>query len=258
MASNQKLLQRLNFLFCTPEERIFKKENLTDTNTQKILSLKEKYNGKRCFVIGSSPSLNLLDLTKLNNEFVFTVNRGYMLKEKGLLHSSFHVISDTNTFKDNNSKFEQLENFSDKIFCYAGMQPPIKMDTYYFDYIQYQLNKECSFQNNLLKPLIGYQSVIHFAIQIAYYLGFEDIYLLGVDLDFAKNKGHIYKETDEETQRQLEHSIKEAQTMLYGIKKCGEFLKGAGVNLLNASPSGIVDSIERVKYETLFKERNNE
>ena len=251
---NKILLKRLNFLFCTPEERAFKRENLTDQNKLKISSLKDKYNGKRCFILGSSPSLNLLDLSKLNNEFVFTVNRGYMLKEKGLLHSSFHVISDTNTFKDTNSKFEELVNFSDKIFCYAGMQPPIKMDTYYFDYIQYQLNKEYSFQNDLLNPLIGYQSVIHFAIQIAYYLGFKEIYLLGVDLDFAQNKGHIYQETNEEVKRQFEHSIKEAKTMLYGLEKCEEYLKSQNIRLLNASPSGIVDCINRVKYEILFKE----
>ena len=253
MELQNKLHQRLSNLFCTPHERTFKIQHLTSENAEKILALEDKYKGERCFIIGSSPSLNLLDLTKLNNEYTFTVNRGYMLKEKGLKHSTFHVISDTNTFNDEESKWKEMESFSDVLFCYAGMEkPPVEIETTYFDYIQYQLNKEISFQKDMKKPLIAYQSVIHFAIQIAYYLGFKEIYLLGVDLDFAKNKGHIYQETKEESERQLNHSIKMAQTMFKGINECGNWLKDNNVKLLNASPSGIVDCIERVKYEELF------
>lgn len=254
MELKDKLNQRLSYLFCTPEERVFKHEHLTQENVTKVLSLKDKYAGKRCFVAGTSPSVNLLDLNKLNNEFVFTVNRGYMLKEKGLMHSTFHVISDTNTFKDEGSKWEEMADFSKQLFCYAGMKaPPVNMDTIYFDYIQYQLNKAMSFQDDLTKPLIAYQSVIHFAIQIAYYLGFREIYMFGVDLDFAKNTGHAYQETSGEKEREKTASVVNAEHMLYGIGKCGEWLSQHGVTLKNASPCGIVDCIERVKYEELFR-----
>ena len=146
-----------------------------------------------------------------------------------------------------------MSSFSDYLFCYAGMESPaVNLPTYYFDYINYFTFKKMAFQPDLTQPLACYESVIHFAIQIAYYLGFKEIYLLGVDLDFAVNKGHCYQETNEETQRQLEHSINSAEKMLFGIEKCGQFLDNEGVQFCNASPKGIVDCIKRVKYEELF------
>ena len=252
MQTIEERYKKLADIFHSPEIRAFKKRNLTEENFQKIISIKNKYKNKRCFIVGSSPSLNLLDLTKLNNEYTFTVNRGYMLKEKGLCHSNFHVISDESTFKDADSKYKNLLNYSDYLFCYGGMEPPVDMETIYFDFLSYKWSNGVSFCNDLCKPLISYQSVIHFAIQIAYYLGFNKIYILGVDLDFAKNKGHAYIQTKGEEERQSNHSIKQAKTMLWGIERCGEWLKENNTELLNASPKGVVDCIKRVAYEDLF------
>lgn len=246
-------MERLNYLICSPEERILKSKNLTEKNEKNILKYKNRFVGERCFIVGGSPSLSLLDLTKLKNEFTFTVNRGYMLQEKGLEHSAFHIISDVNTFNDVGSKSELLDKYTENLFCYAGMHSPkVKCSIYYFDYIRYQLANDVCFQSDLLKPLIAYESVVHYAIQIAYYMGFKNIYLLGVDLDFKNNIGHFYNETDGEKQRQFEHSIKMSSIMLMGIEKCDKFLKSQNVNLMNASPLGIVDCISRVDYKDLF------
>lgn len=255
--NDYKIIERIGAMLCSPEERLLKKKHLTDENKQKLLALKNIHKGKRCFIVGSAPSLNLLDLTHLNNEYTFTVNRGYMLQSKGLMHSTYHIISDKETFKDKDSCYQNLQNFSNILFCYAGMnKPEINIETYYFDYINPKnfKNEYITFCENLTSPLIMYDSVIHFGIQIAYYMGFTEIYLIGVDLDFAQNKGHAYKETAEETIRQQEHSIKMAQFMLEGIKKCGEFLTLKNVNLINASPKGIVDCIERRNFEEIFSE----
>lgn len=250
---NKKLLARIDFLLQEPQERIFKKKNLTEENKQKILSLKDSHKGKRCFVVGSSPSLNMVDLTKLNNEFVFTVNRGYMLKEKGLLHTKFHVVSDRYTFKDSNTNVELLTDFTDNLFCYAGMECPVfNINTFYFDYVLAQLNKETVFQTDLLKPLIAYQSVIHFAIQIACYLGFSKIYLLGVDLDFANIKGHAYVETQGEKERERTASILNTKKMIIGLEKCTEWLQQHNVEIYNASPVGAVNCMARVIYNDIF------
>lgn len=251
---NQEILQkRLNELIAGNSAKVLKSKNLTKNNIEKIKSIHNLYNNDRCFIIGSSPSLKNLDLTKLNNEYTFTVNRGYLLKEQGLVNSDFHVISDTNTFKYINNELNTLKKYSKTVFCYAGIENFSKWNNvYYFDYIYQQLTKNSIFQTDLTKPLIAYHSVIHFAIQIAYYLGFKTIFLLGVDLDFIKNTGHCYKETVDEKQRQLEHSIKMANEMLRGIDIFGQFLNDNNVSLQNASPKGIVDCIKRVKYEELF------
>lgn len=251
------IINRLGSLHCSNEERNYKKLHLSKENSQNLLSLKDLYKNKRCFVVGSAPSLKKINLALLNNEYTFTVNRGYMLKDMGLLHSNFHVISDRDTFKDKDVEEHLLEGFSDCLFCYAGMEKPsVNIKTYYFDYLNPKSvgYKNKPFTDNILSPLIMYDSVIHFAIQIAAYMGFVEIYLIGIDLDFASVKGHAYKETDGEKERQLTHSIVMAKFMLNGIKICGDYLRTKGIKLINASPCGIVDCIERIKYEELFYE----
>ena len=46
---------------------------------QRILTLKDKHKGQRCFIIGNGPSLRNTDLTLLKNEITFGLNRIYLL-----------------------------------------------------------------------------------------------------------------------------------------------------------------------------------
>lgn len=244
---------RLKSLYQTTEDKYNKQINLTENNKERIRSLKNKYKGNRCFIIGGSPSLSLLDLSKLNNEYTFTVNRGYMLREINFLHTTFHVISDCRTFIDDGARAELLENFCDYLFCYGGMKTPIMCNnTYYFDCVFPEFMQHTIFQRNLELPLIAYRSVIHYAIQIAYYLGFVDIYLIGVDIDFTYNAGHFYEETQGEKERQVSITQAEAPKIIEGLKNCREWLIKNERNLYNASPVGNVNCMPRVNYDDLF------
>ena len=121
------------------------------------------------------------------------------MREKGLSHSTFHVMSDVNTFDDENVINEIPLDFMDKLFLYTGIDKFNPDGALYFDF--YPLGHECKFQTDLTKPLSLFGSVIFFAIQIAYYLGFKQIILIGVDLDYVSNMGHAYKETAGEVSR---------------------------------------------------------
>lgn len=248
-----KLHERLNFLLCNQEERKNKLINLTIDNSKKIQSLKNKYFGESCFIIGSSPSINMLDLSKLNKEYTFTLNRGYLLKEKGLIHSFFHVISDINFYSDIGLEKNFLKTYSDILFCYSGIKNDIAIDTVYFDYIQSELKNDMIFQDDLTKPLIAYQSVVHFAIQIAYYLGFTKIYLLGVDIDYEKNKGHFYNDLKGENERE-NISIINASKMLKGLELCSNWLNKKNIKIFNASPLGVVNCMPKVNYKEIINE----
>jgi hypothetical protein len=46
---------------------------------QPLAGLKDAYRGKRCFIIGNGPSLKRTDLTKLQGEYTFGMNRIYLL-----------------------------------------------------------------------------------------------------------------------------------------------------------------------------------
>ena len=61
-------------------------------------SFKDLHKGERCFLVGNGPSLSALDLTKLEGELAFTVNRGYLAEKFGLPTTPYYVITDPLTY----------------------------------------------------------------------------------------------------------------------------------------------------------------
>lgn len=251
MISDEQIKNRLNLLLQTTDERNNKLKHLVEKNRQNLLSLNGQHRGKRCFIIGSSPSLKQLDLTKLNNEYTFTVNRGYMLRGQGLDHSTYHVISDLNFLKDFGEIEKSMISFSKKFLIYAGVDFPDTIeDKVFFDKNPF-LSK---IPDDISKPLVAGFTVIVYALQLAYFMGFSEINIIGVDLDFAINKGHAYDETSGEKKRQAEESIKNANRMLNNIRQITSQLEEANIVVQNASPSGIVNFVPRIVYEKLFED----
>ena len=67
----------------------------------KLNKLKDVGKGKRCFIIGNGPSLNIGDLEKLNNEITFASNRIYkLLNELYRIRIEKEKSTRKTTFKD--------------------------------------------------------------------------------------------------------------------------------------------------------------
>lgn len=141
---------------------------------------KDKYKNARCVVIGNGPSLNKMDLSILKNEFTFGLNRIYMLFEEWGFETSFLVS--INRFV--------LEQFSDdlcnlnmlKFFNWAYREP------YSADEKTVFLTPKLSYiaDGNICNgyyPIGG--TVTNVALEIAYFMGFSEVILIGVDHSFA-------------------------------------------------------------------------
>lgn len=247
--NNSYLLERINKMYLSSGELENKKKHLNEDNERKILSLKDIHKGKRCFIIGGSPSLSELDLTKLNNEYTFCNNRGYLLKEKGLNHSTYYVLADKNLVEKEKLMEDFDYDFCSKFFVAGMLNFPDNLDTVYYNF---GFVKERDFTPDLTLMLNEGETIIYHTIQIAYYLGFSEIYLIGVDLDFKNIKGHIHKETQGEIQRQKDISMKTSHIMLKYMDYATDYIEAHNRHIFNASPKGIVDCMPRVKYEELF------
>ena len=161
-------------------DRKFGKKFLLKT----ISPLKNNFSGKRCIIIGNGPSLNKIDLQLLKNEYTFGLNRIYLLFEKIGFETTFLVSINRYVIKQFSS--EMLKNDCIKFFNYKYRSYVSSKNT--VNFIPPTIHSIEDF-DNIEKGFLAYSgSVTFLAIQIALYLGFSEIILVGFDNKF-NNQG---------------------------------------------------------------------
>ena len=70
-----------------------------------------KYDGDRCFIIGSGPSLPEENLSLLKNEKIFIVNKAFKALQLGLPHYDFYVCVDKRVYEENSNEIQEHTKF---------------------------------------------------------------------------------------------------------------------------------------------------
>lgn len=265
-------------LYLSPKKKTILKEN------RKFFA---KFCGQRCFVVGNGPSLKKQDLSKLKNEVVFTVN---MLPKSPLfaqVQSNFHVMVDPFIFQIDMRKSEDREkmhilekinmppNYPTCFFPYAAKLEIERQGIHRYlniSYLEmgYQIYDDYKKEFDLTKCCPGFSNVVQYAIMIAIYMGFKEIYLIGCDMTGYEQISvlagkeielHAYgmnadeKKTIQNTHTQMkpETFFKGFYTMFADYRRLYKYTMERGVSLYNATVGGVLDSIPRVNYNELFK-----
>jgi hypothetical protein len=247
-------------------KRLFR--STSDKNLQKWASLKGKYQGKRIFLIGNGPSLNQMPLYLLENEYTMAFNRFNLMFERLNWLPDFYMVTDDLVIKD---MYEQINKEILPVVSYAFF-PDIHPSNVEFDkYIEHRenvcwLNTDSpEFSDDL--PHCGInKTVVNAAIQVAAFLGFDDIYLLGVDMTFADQKVKKMNSRDWEADDQdpnhfdpryfgkgLKYHNPTVHEMLEKFEQGREFFAKRNVNILNAGYGGKLEVFPRVDFDSLFK-----
>jgi hypothetical protein len=152
----------------------------------RLKSLEGKYKGHRCFIMGNGPSLNKMDLELLKNEFVWCSNKIYLLFDKISWRPTFYTAVDTRVVPDiANEIVEQVNNLTKTQFFF-----PVQFryknilnsesNVYWFP----ESRKTDTFSLNASKWVAGVRTVTISALQLAVYMGFNPIYLIGCDTSY--------------------------------------------------------------------------
>lgn len=164
---------------------------------------KNIHRSERCFILGNSPSLKLEALELLSDEIVFICNRGYKAKELGLKSFKYYILSDANLYRDFSKELDENIDCVKFISSSVINKCSIKIDPdkiIPFNRLSNKIVKE--FPND---PSNGWDRVLTVVLDaaiIAYFMGFKEIYFLGVDLNYEKNKNnHFYKDSETEKNR---------------------------------------------------------
>lgn len=237
---------------------------------RKIQSLKDTHIGQKCFVIGNGPSLRAEDLSTLkeNGIATFAANRIYNIFENTDWRPTYYVCEDEFILEDIQNKINELDFEYKFIPINFHWYKNINIDNahYFYQNFGVDLHKEGSRANflstNPSKYIPARGSVITTCVQLAIYMGFTEIYLIGVDHSFSRmtdKEGNLIvdekirdhfgnqKNADENTK-----GIFNVDIVTQSFIDMKKFCDKQNVKVYNATRGGKLEVFPRVDFDNLF------
>ena len=239
-------------------------------------ALRDIHVNDRCFVIGTGPSINKQDLTKLKDEIVIGVSGLYSHKDIEVFMPKYYVMSPVFRHHGNVAseetfvrRFQEMDEVLDdttSMFLDIGDKPYIdkyglfkNKEIYWMSYILW--NEELLTEINLSNaPEI--KTASETILTVALFLGFKEIYMLGFDHDWFNGTNHHFnqetynkyfksgKEISQESGFDSEFQMQAHATMFKKYKAF--YALRQNIFNANANENTYVDTFPKVKYEELF------
>jgi hypothetical protein len=242
--------------------------------------LKDKYKGQRVFLIGNGPSLNKTPLYLLQGEKIMCFNRFHLMLERVNWKPKFHTIVDNLVLDDLLDEFDKVTQNSENVFI-----PAVHPQGDVFIKRVKDSSNICWFRNKVLGSgfstnlphVYGGGSVIHEGFQILKHMGFSEIILLGVDMNYQihksvksldKRTNNIQSLSDDDPNHfdlryfgkgkkyhQPEHYI--VQNILNSLENISKISKTLNLKIINAGFDSKVEFFQRKNiYDVLNLTKN--
>lgn len=232
------------------------KESLTNTN--------------RCFVIGNGPSLNQMDLELLKGEVVFASNGFYMLYDRISWRPDYYFVEDHLVAEDRGKSIPSNDG-SIKFYPIYLAYAFEKQDDVVFYNHRPRVSYPHGFDFSSDASNITYTgcTVLFSCLQFAYYFGFKEVYLIGVDLEYKKpddlvktsdygvpiynmesdDPNHFHKDYFGKGYRWHEP---QEDKMAQAFEESESICSLGNVKIFNAGVGGNLNCFPRVPFENLF------
>jgi len=179
-----------------------------------LRKFENRYEGERAFLLGNGPSLAETPLERLDDEYTFAMNKINLLYDDTEWRPSFFIMAKKNSINN-----EQLSHYMETIslgvpsFVTQTNYPefPERDDIHPYDRIRLTLEGGKSeadmaeyidpqyaaeqyqeiWSDDVTDTVVAYASSMYDTVQIASYMGFTDLYLLGCDLGYEENVPYV-------------------------------------------------------------------
>jgi hypothetical protein len=222
-----------------------------------IKKFRNKYQGERCFVIGNGPSLQKTDMTKLRNEYTFGLNRIYLMFEELGFSTSFFVSINDLVIEQSAPEIQALK--IPKFVSLRSRKWLMPQDDLFFLYSTYTGPK---FAKSAAGRLWEGATVTYVALQLAYYFGFSEAILIGVDHSFTtkgKPNATITSEGDDPNHfnpnyfgKGFRWQLPDLEISEIAYKMARHAFEADGRKVLDATVDGRLTVFPKVEYNSLF------
>lgn len=226
-------------------------------SAQRMTRYKHEHRGERCFIIGNGPSLRRTDLSLLRDEITFGLNRFYLAFDKLGFTTTYYVSVNELVMEQFAVDIAALP--MPKFLYWPGQRYiPLANNTMFLRFGAPQTR----FEGDIRRRLGPGSTVTYVAMQIAYFMGFSQVILIGVDHHFeTQGRPHatVVTEGDDRDHfdpRYFGQDVKwqlpdlEGSEAAYRVAK--ERFNAAGREIIDATVGGHLRVFRKVNYEELF------
>jgi len=245
-------------------------------------SLKGIHQGQRCFILGTSPSIGQQDLSGLADEHTIAVNFFHKHPDAAQVKPEYWVIQDKKLWEGGwppeliGEQGTWPQTMIDDVFAtspetrlflpVSGARVP--------SLARATLGKRVNWMSSSYTFTYGFEgpvdiagagiggNVMQVATGIADYLGFTEIYLLGISLDgllrdLSGRPSHFYSAPPEN--RDLEYTTIERDLIMSGLgfrswRALADYYERRNIRIVNLTPDGYLSILPRQRLEDVLKQ----
>ena len=218
-----------------------------------IERFKDIHRNERCFIVATGPSLRMEDLNTLHEkgEICISVNGILRAFDKTEWRPDYYVVSDaacTMAWREKILELDVKEKFiADIAWIYGDEDVDAHIYKWHLQIERYD-NEYPEFSEDFSRLSYWGDTVTYEgALQLAVYLGFKEIYLLGVDCSYNGNK--------------MEHFIEDYfcagfvdvdhQRVIRSYQSAKRYAEEHGIKIYNATRGGELEVFERRDFDSL-------
>lgn len=227
---------------------------------------KDVHKGERCFIVGNGPSITMEDLDSIKDEFSFGTNSIFSCFDKTEWRPTYYLSVDRTSIALDGEHMTALDLPCVLVDRIASRYISNKPDNMHFLNLHMKgfsagkyTTSNIAFSEHPEICLYGGYTVTYAAMQLALYMGFKEIYLLGVDHSYAwevtsDNKIVIRGEHDDHF---FEDEGPKGYLYYEGVEFAYELAKGhagaKGTRIFNATRGGNLEIFDRADLSGLLE-----
>lgn len=231
--------------------------------TASLKKYKNLCKGEDCFIIGNGPSMTIDDLDTIYRLGIksFACNKVYLAFDKTKWRPDYFFVSDSKIIND--IDFQKTGLNKDNMFFPMKFKSSVGFGNYYA-LLEHDWLNHGDFSTDAHKGVYQCETIIAEAIQIAYYMGFQRVYIIGVD--FSYNMQSVDKKKKTFVNGEGNYFIKNyskpgeilnlgnEKSNILGFQAARKAFEDNDREIYNATRGGKLEVFTRKNLDEVFKE----
>lgn len=240
-------------------KRALRKKGIGGKRYAKVLDYKNIHSGKRCFIIATGPSLTMEDIESLKDEYTISMNSICKLYDQTEWRPTYYAIQD-------NQVFDKMQNIIRRhkevpVFISDNILPTYRRekewiefptDTMYHSYDMKIGKYHAKFSDDCYDIVYDGYSIAYSCVELAVYMGFKEIYLLGADCTYMGEKEHFVDSGVEDRSRKFA-----TPKLTVGYQEAKKYADAHNIKIFNATRGGVLEVFPRINLDDVLKNKGD-